>query len=103
MTGYKYNREVAAAVREVVKPFKFTMDIVEHDQPTLYYVELRLYDNEVLAMSDEKWQQCLAYTLKVKDVIQLFGIRCELGGVAGDPPQKSQKKVSHADSSLSIL
>ena len=76
MSGYRYTREVATAVREVPKPFKFTMDIVEHDQPKLYYVELRLYDNEVLAMDDNHWQQCLSYLLKVKSVIQLFGIRC---------------------------
>jgi hypothetical protein len=104
MTGYKYDRTVAGQVREIPKKFKFTMDIVEHDyENSEYWVELRVYDTEVLAMNDEKWLAALDYLHKVRNVVQLFGIKCVLGGVAGDPPQKSQKKGNHADSSLSIL
>lgn len=93
----RYDKTIRAAVeREIKKPFKFTVDFVEHDQgyyddKYVYYVELRVYDNEVLSFSDDQWQAALSYLLSVQNVIQLNGIRCELGGVAGDPPTKSRK------------
>lgn len=78
-----YSKAVAKMIREVKKPKHFTMDVVEHPD----YLELRVYENEIMAMPDNVQQDVVLYMVKIKSMLAAMGIRAELGGVAGDPPK----------------
>jgi hypothetical protein len=77
-----YDRVVARALRQIKKPFPFSMDIVQHPS----YVELRVYENQIMGMGDMNRLKVMEYLTAVQDIVSSYGIRCELGGAAGDPP-----------------
>jgi hypothetical protein len=89
-----YGPVVAEAWRKIKKPYKFTVDVVVHDQRHLttddgikYFVELRVYENELLAFNEAKTIEIMEYLSLCQNMIQSYNIECILGGVAGDPPQ----------------
>lgn len=93
----RYGPVVAAAWRKIKKPYRFTVDVVVHDQGMydgtyIYYVELRVYENEILAYNEIQRMEIMQYLLDCQNMIQSYNIRCELGGAPGDPPQPRRVK-----------
>lgn len=77
-----YSTEISKIVRDVRKPFPFTVDIVEH--PT--YIELRVYENEILSKDNALRESAMAWLIGRRNAVRSLGIPCHVGGVAGDPP-----------------
>jgi len=79
----KYNKDIARAIRQIPKPYGIRTDMVEHPD----FLEIRIYENEIMTFEENQRVVIMDYLLKVRDVVQLSGVRCELMGVAGDPPR----------------
>jgi hypothetical protein len=79
----KYNKAIALAIRQVPKPFPVHTDVAEHPD----FLEIRIYENQIMEYEEAQRVVIMDYLLKVRDVVQLHGVRCELMGVAGDPPR----------------
>jgi hypothetical protein len=99
MAGPRYNATIGRKIREIKKPFDhgWTLDIVEHEQTKrddeyAYYVELRIYENEIAAFSEKQRLEIGNYLMLCQIMIQSYNIKCELGGVPGDPPQNKRTK-----------
>lgn len=83
-----YDRAVAKAFREAKKPFPFIVDVVQHPD----YVELRVYENEILGLSDMQRLQVMEYLTLAQSIIETFQIKVHLGGAEGDPPRGNAKR-----------
>lgn len=99
MAGPRYDATVARKLRDLKKPFDhgWTMDIVEHFQPKQdaewqYYVELRVYENEIAGFNEIQRMEIGNYLVLCQNMIQSYNIKCELGGVPGDPPKNKRTK-----------
>jgi len=80
----KYDIEIRTAIRGIKKPFHgLVVDVVMHDT----WVELRVYEDQIMELSDLQQQEIMAYLLACKTKIKSFGIRCEPLGAAGKPPR----------------
>lgn len=94
MVGSRYDKTVAKAWRQIKKPFKFTVDVQEYDQPThethKYFVQLVVYSDEIQEFSEIQRMQIMEYLYMCKNVIESYGIVCILGGVDGSPPSLSK-------------
>lgn len=80
----KYNKQIAYAVRQVMKPFPaLTTTVLEFPD----FLQVCVYENQIMELSDERRAEVMQYLLLVRDVIESFNVRCELGGLKGDPPR----------------
>ena len=52
------------------------------------FIALRVYENEVMALSNEKQMIIMEYLYKLKGIVEKFGYTCDFQGVPGDPPRK---------------
>lgn len=77
----KYTPEMAAAVRKVKKPYRFTLAIVEHSNA----FTLRVYEDEIMRFTDKERLFIMKYLVDVKEVLESFGVGCELEGAKGGP------------------
>jgi hypothetical protein len=85
MSESKYTKEMARKVRDIPKPDKakrLVTSVVEHPD----YLELVVWENQIMEMDSDLRGHVFQYLLKCRDMIQSYGIRCELGGRVGDPP-----------------
>ena len=60
------------------------VDIVE----TKSYVGLRVYENQVMALSDERQYGIMLHLHEMRKVLLNFGYKCFFQGAKGDPPRK---------------
>lgn len=65
-------------------PYNVTIDIVDAGQ----YVGLRIYENEVLALSNEKRLYVMEHLQKMRQMVEAFGYTCHFQGSKGDPPRR---------------
>lgn len=77
----KYTAEMAQAIRAVKKPFAFTVHIVEHSNA----FTLRVFENEIMKFSVKERLFIMKYLVEVKEVMESFGIPCEIEGAKGGP------------------
>jgi hypothetical protein len=80
----KYSPAIKKAIRQVPKPYPIRTDVAEHPD----FLEIVIYENQIMEFEESQRVVIMDYLLKVRDVVQLHGVRCELGGYAGDPPRQ---------------
>jgi predicted DNA binding CopG/RHH family protein len=71
-------------LKQMQSPYKITVDLVDKDT----YIGLRIYENEVMALSDERQLTVIEYLHKMREIIKSFGYKCFFEGEKGDPPRR---------------
>jgi hypothetical protein len=74
-----YNEEMKKKLREIKKPMLLMMDIVKDPE----FLALRLYEDNFIQFTGSKKEEVIDYVMKVKKMIESYGVRCELEGVPG--------------------
>jgi|LakMenE01Jun11ns_1017448.scaffolds.fasta_scaffold9633662_2 hypothetical protein len=73
-----YTKEMAKAIREVKAPYPgIKMDIRKRPN----YIALTIHEDNIMEFSEEKRVNIMEYLLKVRSMIQNFGVRCEIEGI----------------------
>lgn len=73
-----YSPAMAKKIRELKKPvFDLLMDIVEYPGD---FLAIRLYEDNFLQYDGIKKEMVIDYVMKVKAIIESYGVRCELEG-----------------------
>ncbi len=76
-----YTDEMRKKVREIPKPtYDLLMDIVMYPE----FLAIRLYEDNFLQFSGNKKEMVIDYVSKVKNLIESYGVRCELEGAPSD-------------------
>jgi hypothetical protein len=76
MTNVFYD-DIAKAIRQLPSPVKeLTVDIVTHPE----YLSLRVYEDEVMQYEINQRADIMQYLLMMREVVQSFGVRCEIDG-----------------------
>ena len=70
-------------LKQMKVPYGIVVDITESPS----YVGLRVYENEVMALSSEKQYSLMLYLHEMRKVVQQFGYKCFFEGEKGDPPR----------------
>ena len=77
--------DIAKAIRQLKPPVKkLTVDIVTHPD----FLSLRIYENEVMEYEINQRADIMQYLLMMRDVVQAFGVRCEIDGGKNVPRKK---------------
>lgn len=84
----KYTKEMSDAIRAVKPPYGIIVDITTNPDYE-GYLGIRLYENQIMSMSEEKQQGVMMYLQTVRMVIESFGAKCFFDGIAGDPPRST--------------
>jgi hypothetical protein len=80
-----YNIHMAKALRKIKKPVKdFKMDI--RARPN--YLALTVYEENIMQYEIDKRADIMEYLVLAKQLIESFGVRCEIEGVKYVPTQK---------------
>ena len=74
-----YNEEMKNKLREIKKPMFLMMDVVKYPE----FLALRLYEDNFIQFNGSKKEEVIDYVMKVKKMIESYGVRCELEGVPG--------------------
>ena len=74
-----YNEEMKKKLREIKKPLLLMMDVVKYPD----FLALRLYEDNFIQFTGSKKEEVIDYVMKVKKMIESYGVRCELEGVPG--------------------
>ena len=77
------NDERFKILKENKPPYNIVIDIVEMPK----FLALRVYENEVMALSNEKQMIIMEHLYKLKGIVEQFGYVCDFQGVPGDPPR----------------
>lgn len=77
-----YNEEMKKRIREMNKPSLLLMDVVMYPE----FLALRLYEDNFIQFAGTKKEQAIDYVMRVKKMIESYGVRCEVEGV----PYKSE-------------
>lgn len=73
-----YTPEMAKRIREIKKPdMSLQMDIARYPE----FLAIRLYEDNFLQYEGIKKEMVIDYVGKVKNLIESYGVRCELEGV----------------------
>ena len=70
-------------IKDNKPPYNIVVDIVEMPN----HIALRVYENEVMSLSNEKQMIIMEYLIKLRDIVHKFGYQCDFQGVPGDPPR----------------
>lgn len=71
-------------LKQMKAPYpNIVIDIVETDS----YVALRVYENEIMALSNEKQYGIMMHLHEMRKVVEQFGYKCFFEGKPGDPPR----------------
>lgn len=79
-----YTPELASKVRNLGKPFLFTVDIVEHS----HSYSLRVYEPEVRKFSPSMYIDAADYLNNLKHLLEAHGLIVFIEGVKGDAPRR---------------
>lgn len=77
------DKVIYKAIKENKPPFNIIVDIVEMPG----FIAFRVYENEIMALSDEKQMLVMEYLFKLKKIVNDFGLKCDFQGAPGDPPR----------------
>ena len=81
-----YNIEMAKAIRKVRKPVK---DLKVDVRARPNYLALTVYEDNVMQYEIDKRADIMEYLLLCKQLIESYGVRCEIEGIKYVPKQKS--------------
>jgi hypothetical protein len=71
-----YTEEMKKKVHEIKKPSLLLMDVVMYPD----FLALRLYEDNFLQFEGIKKEIVIDYVKKVKQLIESYGVRCEMEG-----------------------
>lgn len=83
LRGMMINKLLVKVLKDNKPPFDIIVDLVE----TPHYVALRVYENEVMSLSNERQLLVMEYLHKMRKIVMDFGYKCHFQGVPGDPPR----------------
>lgn len=73
-----YTREMAKAIREVDAPYRgIKFDIRRRPN----YIAVFVYEENIMEFSQEQRMNIMEYLLKIRSMINSFGVRCEIEGI----------------------
>ena len=73
-----YTKEMAKAIREIKAPYPgIKMDIRKRPN----YIAITIHEDNIMEFSEEKRVNIMEYLLKIRSMIQNFGVRCEIEGI----------------------
>lgn len=76
-----YTKEMAKAIRQIKQPYKdIKLDIMKRPN----YIALVIHENNIMEFEQEQRMNIMEYLLKVRSMIQSFGVRCEIEGIKYD-------------------
>ena len=76
-----YTKEMAKAIRQIKPPYKnIKLDIMRRPN----YIALLIHENNIMEFEQEQRMNIMEYLLKVRAMIQNFGVRCEIEGMRYD-------------------
>jgi hypothetical protein len=79
------NKTAIGILKQMKPPYEgIVVDIVETDS----YVGLRVYENQVMSLSDERQYGVMLHLHEMRKVLLNFGYKCFFQGAKGDPPRK---------------
>lgn len=71
-------------LKEMKPPYPgIVIDITENPS----YIGLRVYENQVMALSSDKQYGVMMHLHEMRKVLQNFGYKCFFEGSKGDPPR----------------
>lgn len=80
----KFTDEMRIAVRQIKGPYNgLVVDFVEFPD----YIGLRVYENQIMSMSDSQQYSVMEYLHMLRNIIESFGVKCFFDGAKGDPPR----------------
>lgn len=71
-----YTEEMKKKVHQIKKPSLLLMDVVMYPD----FLALRLYEDNFLQFEGIKKEMVIDYVKKVKQLIESYGVRCEMEG-----------------------
>ena len=71
-----YTQEMAKKVKEIPSPGMLLMDIVKYPD----FLAIRLYEDNFIQFDGSAKERVIDYVMKVKKLIESYGVRCELEG-----------------------
>jgi hypothetical protein len=81
-----YNVAMAKAIRNVKMPVKhLKMDV--RARPN--YLALTVYEDNIMEYEESKRMQIMEYLVLCKQLIESYGVRCEIEGIKHAKPKKS--------------
>lgn len=85
----KFTKEMSQAVRAIKPPYTgIAVDFVE----TQNYISIRMYENQIMALSDGQKVSVMEYLHKLRNTIMMFGVeKVFFEGVKGDPPGRGMR------------
>ena len=75
-----YTEEMKKKVHEIKKPQLLLMDVVMYPD----FLALRLYEDNFLQFEGIKKEMVIDYVKRVKQLIESYGVRCEMEGKPSD-------------------
>jgi hypothetical protein len=79
--------DIAKSIRQLKSPVKeLTVDIVTHPE----YLSLRVYEDEIMQYEINQRADIMQYLLLVRDIVQSYGVRCEIDGGKSVPRSKKR-------------
>ena len=73
-----YTKEMAKAIREIKAPYPgIKLDIRRRPN----YIALTIHEDNIMEFSEDKRVNIMEYLLKVRQMVQNFGVRCEIEGI----------------------
>lgn len=75
-----YTPEMAKKIREIPRPNLLLMDVAMYPD----FLALRLYEDNFLQFDGSAKERVIDYVMKVKKLIESYGVRCELEGVPSE-------------------
>lgn len=78
-----YDPLVYKILKDNKPPYNIVVDLVEMPN----FIALRVYENEVMSLSNEKQMIVMEYLIKLKGIVEQFGYTCDIQGSRGDPPR----------------
>jgi hypothetical protein len=75
-----YTEEMKKKVHEIKKPSLLLMDVVMYPD----FLALRLYEDNFLQFEGIKKEIVIDYVKRVKQLIESYGVRCEMEGKPSD-------------------
>jgi hypothetical protein len=85
----EYSVTIGKALRVLKSPVRgLIVDVVTHPD----FLELRIYENQIMSYNITQREAVMQHLYVMKDIVEAYGVRCEFGGLPGDPPQPRRKK-----------
>ena len=79
------DKTVIGILKQMKPPYDgIVVDIVE----TPSYVGLRVYENQVMSLSNDRQYGVMLHLHEMRKVLLNFGYKCFFQGEKGDPPRK---------------